>query len=75
MLVGYRSGDVWAPQIDGAEALAVETRHLIDCITNNKKPIADGEAGLRVVRMLEAATESMRNGGRIVELAKSGVSA
>ena len=61
MLVGYRSGDVWAPQIDGAEALAVETRHLIDCITNNKTPIADGEAGLRVVRLLEAATQSMRN--------------
>lgn len=75
MMVGYRSGDVWAPQIDGAEALAVETRHLIDCITNNKTPIADGEAGLRVVRLLEAATESMRNSGRIVELTRSGVSA
>lgn len=75
MLVGYRSGDVWAPQIDGAEALAVETRHLIDCITNGKTPIADGEAGLRVVRLLEAATESMRNSGRIVELSASGVSA
>ena len=75
MMVGYRSGDVWAPQLDGAEALAVETRHLIDCINNNKTPIANGEAGLRVVRLLEAATTSMRNGGRMVELSPSGVSA
>jgi predicted dehydrogenase len=75
MLVGYRTGDVWAPQLDGAEALGVEARHLIECITNQKTPIADGEAGLRVVRMLDAATRSMRNAGRIVELSTSGVSA
>jgi predicted dehydrogenase len=74
-LVGYRSGDVWAPQLDAAEALAVETRHLVDCVAHSKPPLADGEAGLRVVRLLEAATESMRNGGRIVELARTGVSA
>ena len=75
MLVGYRTGDVWAPQIDGAEALGVETRHLIECINQNKTPIADGHAGLRVVRMLAAATQSMRENGRIVELASSEVSA
>ncbi len=75
MLVGYRAGDVWAPQIDGAEALGVETRHLIECINENKTPIADGHAGLRVVRMLAAATQSMRENGRIVELASSEVSA
>jgi predicted dehydrogenase len=75
MMVGYRSGDVWAPQIDGAEALAVEARHLIDCITNQKAPLVDAEAGLRVVRLLDAATQSMRNGGRLIELTSSGVSA
>ena len=60
MLVGYRTGDVWAPQLDVTEALSVETRHFIDCITKNQTPIADGHAGLRVVRLLEAATQSMR---------------
>ena len=75
MLVGYRTGDVWAPQLDGAEALGVETRHLIDCINNHTTPIADGHAGLRVVRLLEAATRSMRESGRIVELSPTGVSA
>ena len=75
MLVGYRTGDVWAPQLDAAEALGVETRHLIECITKNQTPIADGHAGLRVVRLLEAATRSMHESGRIVELAASEVTA
>lgn len=74
MLVGYRTGDVWAPQLDGAEALGVETRHLIECITQKHAPIADGHSGFRVVRLLEAATQSMRESGRIVELSASGVS-
>jgi predicted dehydrogenase len=70
MLVNYRSGDVWSPQLDIAtEALTVELRHFVDCIENDKTPIVDGHAGLRVVRLLEAATESMRNAGRPVELA------
>jgi predicted dehydrogenase len=69
MLVGYRAGDVWAPQLDISEALGVEIRHFIDCIKNDKTPIVDGHAGLRVVRLLEAATQSMRSAGRTIELA------
>ena len=69
MLVGYRTGDVWAPQLDLTEALSVETRHFIECVTKQQTPIADGQAGLRVVRLLEAATTSMRESGRSVELA------
>jgi predicted dehydrogenase len=70
MLVNYRSGDVWSPQIDIAtEALTVELRHFLECIREDKTPLVDGHAGLRVVRLLEAATESMRNAGRPVELA------
>jgi predicted dehydrogenase len=71
MLVGYRTGDVWAPQLDLTEALSVEVRHFIECVTKHRPPIADGQAGLRVVRMLEAATTSMRASGRIVELAEN----
>lgn len=68
MLVGYRAGDVWAPQLDMTEALSTELRHFIDCIKQAQAPIVDGHAGLRVVRVLEAAAHSMRESGRIVEL-------
>ena len=71
MLVGYRSGDIWAPQIALTEALSIEARHFVDCIANNLTPIADGHSGLRVVRMLEAATESMRASGRLIEFSSS----
>ena len=68
MMVGYRAGDVWSPQIDMQEALGVELRHFIGCIEANTTPTADGHAGLRIVRLLEAATQSMRRAGRPVEL-------
>jgi predicted dehydrogenase len=71
MLVGYRSGDVWAPQIALTEALSTEARHFVDCIANNLTPIADGHSGVRIVRMLEAATESMRASGRLIEFSSS----
>jgi predicted dehydrogenase len=75
MLVGYRTGDVWAPQLDISEALGIEARHFVECISNNTAPVADGHAGLRVVRMLDAATKSMAAAGRIVEIAANGVPA
>jgi predicted dehydrogenase len=75
MLVGYRTGDVWAPHLDLTEALTVEARHFVDCITTGQTPIVDGHAGVRVVRLLDAATQSMRMGGRIVELFPTGVPA
>ena len=68
MLVGYRAGDMWAPQLDMTEALKTEALHFIRCIDKGERPITDGEAGLRVVRILEAATQSMAERGRLVEL-------
>jgi predicted dehydrogenase len=68
MLVGYRTGDVWAPQVDMAEALRLEAQQFGECIEFGKKPITDGYAGLRVVGMLEAATRSMKARGRLIEL-------
>ena len=68
MLVAYRTGDMWAPQLQVAEALSVEAAHFVDCITRNTRPTTDGEAGLRVVRLLEAATESMLDRERLVSL-------
>jgi predicted dehydrogenase len=68
MLVGYRTGDMWAPQVEISEALLVEANHFVECINRCQRSKTDGEAGLRVVRILEAATESMAARGRIVEL-------
>jgi len=68
LLVGYRTGDMWAPQLDRTEALRVEILHFLECITKNRKPLTDGHVGLRVVRILEAATHSMAERGRPVEL-------
>lgn len=58
-LVSYRTGDMWAPKIEELEALHLETRYFLDCIKSNSKPFNDGNAGLRVVRILEAAEQSL----------------
>ena len=68
MLVSYRLGDMWAPQLDHTEALQIEARHFIDCIETNKQPETDGAAGLRMVNMIEAAEASLRDRGRLVEI-------
>jgi predicted dehydrogenase len=66
LLVSYRSGDVWAPKCDQAEALKVELEYFIDCILKDQMPVNDGHAGLRVVRMLDAADHSLKERGRLV---------
>ena len=68
LLVSYRSGDVWGPKVDATEALTVELGYFIDCILEGKTPSNDGIAGLRVVRLLEAAEQSLRDRGRVVAL-------
>ena len=68
MLVGYRSGDMTAPQLDRTEALRTEVSHFLHCIQTGGKPLSDGESGLRVVRILEAATRSMQNQGALENL-------
>ena len=50
------------------EALSVEAAHFVDCVVNSRVPLTDGEAGWRVVRLLEAATESMKKQGQLVSL-------
>ena len=68
MLVGYRTGDMLAPQIDGTEALRREIDHFLHCIRQSEEPITGGMAGLRVVEILQAASQSMAQRGRPVEL-------
>lgn len=68
LLVNYRSGDMWAPQLDRSEALKAELTYFMECISNGTNPHNDGQAGMRVVKMLEAATESLKNRGTLVKL-------
>jgi predicted dehydrogenase len=68
LMVSYRSGDMWSPRIEQAEALRVELGYFIDSIVENRTPINDGIAGLRVVKLLEAADRSLAQRGRAVAL-------
>jgi hypothetical protein len=68
LLVSYRSGDMWAPQVEQIEALRAEADHFVDCVTKGKKAMNDGHAGRRVVQMLQAASESVGKRGEAVRL-------
>jgi predicted dehydrogenase len=68
LLIGYRSGDMWAPQLDLTEALHHEVEHFVHCIERGERPLTDGEAGLSVVLTLEAAARSMAARGLAVEI-------
>jgi predicted dehydrogenase len=72
-MVGYRSGDMFAPQLDVSEALKIEIQHFADCIRTGAEPITGGRAGLQVVRLLESASRSMKHRGRLVELEPAGL--
>jgi predicted dehydrogenase len=69
LLVSYRSGDMWSPQIEQIEALRMELAYFVDCILKDETPFNDGIAGLRVVKMLEAASNSLVKRGALVYLA------
>lgn len=62
----YRYGDIYSPRIEEYEPLAKECQHFIECIQNNQQPISDGYNGLKVISILEATTESLKNFGKSV---------
>jgi len=68
LLVSYRSGDMFAPRLPPGEALTVELKQFVECINTGKTSISDGHAGLRIVKMLEAAEKSAKNRGELVYL-------
>jgi predicted dehydrogenase len=68
LLVSYRTGDMWAPQVEQMEALHAELDYFAKCVTDSKVPFNDGIAGLRIVRMLEAAEVSIQKRGELVRL-------
>lgn len=63
-----RSGDIRIPKIEMSEPLAEECRHFIQCIQTDNTPRSDGQNGLDVVRVLEAARKSLKNGGIQISL-------
>ena len=69
MRIGYRTGDMWAPQLPIREALGAAARQFVDMISTSAPSNSDGHAGLRIVRLLEAATRSMVSQGRPVPIA------
>jgi predicted dehydrogenase len=74
LLVSYRSGDMWAPHVEQVEALRSELGYFAECIRKDEKPFNDGCAGLKVVRMLEAANKSLAKRGELVYLDNAGQS-
>lgn len=68
MLIGYRTGDMWSPKIDGTEALALEVEHFVSCIEGCATPITGGAQGLEMIQILEAADKSLKARGAPIDL-------
>jgi len=68
LLVSYRSGDMYAPRIYQVEALSLMVKEFADCIQESRPALTDGEAGLRVLRILDAANRSIKAGGANVRI-------
>ena len=68
LLVSYRSGDMYAPRIDQVEALSLMVKEFADCIQENRPALTDGDAGLRVLRILDAANRSIKADGANVRI-------
>ena len=67
-LVSYRTGDVWVPKLDSTEALRYVCEEFLAAIREQRAPLTDGHAGIRVVRLLEGAQQSMNQGGAAIRL-------
>jgi predicted dehydrogenase len=68
MLVSYRIGDMWAPQLSVKEALLTETEHFVQAINTGATPITSGHSGMNVVTMLECAAMSLKQRGAPIEI-------
>jgi predicted dehydrogenase len=60
-LISYRSGDIWSPNLATREPLARMAEHFVDCVKSGQQPISDGKAGLRIVKILDAAQRSIKS--------------
>jgi len=66
----FKRGPIWTadPSCPRAEALLTEAAYFVECIEKKQEPFNNGEAGWKVVRMLEAADLSLKSGGKRVVL-------
>src|SRR5258708_18201599 len=67
----YHYGDSYIPHIQQEEPLKAECQHFLDCIANGAKPLTSGHAGLELVRILEAASASLKSQGAPVNFSRS----
>jgi predicted dehydrogenase len=67
-LIQYRTGDMCAPKLDGAEALSMLCSNFVKSILGKEAPLSDGVSGLNVVKVLEAANKSIEQGGKDIAL-------
>jgi predicted dehydrogenase len=68
MLIQYRTGDMYCPKLNTTEGLAVEAHNIVDCLLVNKSPLVDGHAGYMVVKILEAAQQSLEKRGKEIKI-------
>jgi predicted dehydrogenase len=66
----YHYGDMYSPYIKQDEPLKIECQHFLDCIESGATPLSGAAESLRVVQVLEAASQSLKNGGNKVEIEK-----
>ena len=69
VLIDYRTGDIHSPRLGQAEPLRNVASHFVECIEQGKTPLSDGEGGLRVVKILDAAQKSIEQGGVRIDIA------
>jgi predicted dehydrogenase len=67
----YHYGDSYIPHIQQEEPLKAECQHFLDCIESGAKPLTSGYEGLELVRILEAASASLKDRGAPVSLGQS----
>jgi predicted dehydrogenase len=67
-LIQYRTGDMHSPKIDSTEALSFATAEFINSIKEKRQPLTNGNEGLKVVKILEAAERSIKNKGKLIEI-------
>jgi predicted dehydrogenase len=69
----YDYGDVYVPYLPRENPLKLECQHFLDCIRNGWTPLTNGRRGLEVVRILEAASASLKRDGAAIEIQRHGL--
>lgn len=67
-LIQYRVGDMYSPHIDQQEALGRATEEFVSSVIENRQPLTSGHDGLFVVKMIEAANQSLNQKGSLLEV-------